>query len=172
MRARSRRAAAVWALCAIAGAASCARQETVAPAHAGDQAMHVTAAADRGSFAGDAAHFTGEATIGMLFAPNGPRDFSSAYVTFQPGARTAWHTHPAGQTLVVTEGSGWVQVEGDARRDMKSGDVVWIPPDTRHWHGGTVSSAVTHIALQGEVGGSVVSWAEHVSDAQYLGSAQ
>ena len=79
---------------------------------------------------------------------------------------------PGTRTLVVTEGRGWVQLDGDARRDMRSGDVVWIPPETRHWHGATATSAMTHLALQGEVGGSVVSWLEHVSDAQYLGAAE
>lgn len=165
-------AGAVSLLCVLAGAASCARQESVAPASGGEQAMSITTAAERGKFAGGDEHFSGEATVAMLFAPGGPRDFSGAYVTFEPGARTAWHSHPAGQTLVVTEGSGWVQIDGDARRDMRSGDVVWIPPDTRHWHGATASSAMTHIALQGELGGRVVAWAEHVSDAQYLGDAK
>lgn len=166
------RAGALWLACSLGAAASCAHDPAGAPAQGDAAQMSLTAAAERGTFPGGAEHFTGEATIGMLFAPNGPRDFGGASVTFQAGARTGWHTHPAGQTLVVTEGSGWVQIDGDARRDMRSGDVVWIPPDTRHWHGATATTAVTHIALQGAVDGAVVTWAEPVSDAQYLGSAE
>lgn len=125
--------------------------------------------AERGEQPGGTEHFTGATKIAMLFVPNGSRDFSGAYVTFEPGARTAWHSHPAGQTLVVTEGSGWVQLEGQPRVEMKPGDVVWTPPNVRHWHGATETSSMTHIALQGAVEGSAVDWAEHVTDAQYRG---
>ncbi|MCB9793637.1 MAG: cupin domain-containing protein [Alphaproteobacteria bacterium] len=104
----------------------------------------------------------------MLFSPEGARRFGGATVRFEPGARTAWHSHPAGQTLVVTEGSGWVQVEGEPRQDLRPGDVVWTPPGQRHWHGATDSAAMTHIALQGEVDGEVVDWQEPVPEARYL----
>jgi quercetin dioxygenase-like cupin family protein len=109
---------------------------------------------------------TGQATISMLFTPNGPRTFSGAYVTFQPGARSAWNDHLAGQTLVVTEGSGWVQLEGEEGRDLKPGDVVWTPPNVRHWHGAAASASMTHVALQGVADGTAVHWFEHVTDAQ------
>jgi quercetin dioxygenase-like cupin family protein len=141
----------------------------VSPAPAKSDALTITPAT--ASVAGPARWFTGKATVTMLFAPKGPRNFSAANVTFEPGARTAWHSHPAGQTLVVTDGTGWVRVEGEARREMHQGDVVWIPANVRHWHGATASSAMTHMAIQGQVGGKVVSWFEHVSDSQYLQSA-
>lgn len=142
----------------------------VAPAASSSSATTstLTTAEERGTIDGDREHFTGQATIAMLFTPNGPRTFSGAYVNFEPGARTAWHTHPAGQTLVVTEGSGWVQLEGEARRDLEPGDVVWTPPGVRHWHGATDAAAMTHMALQGAVDGTAVTWLEHVTDAQYL----
>lgn len=132
-------------------------------------AAHVTAEADRDTFVGGPDWFTGTATVSMLFSPNGPRTFGGANVTFEPGARTAWHVHPAGQTLVVTAGSGWVQSEGEPRRDLKPGDVVWTPPGVRHWHGATDTESMTHLALQGGIEAKVVDWQEHVSDAQYLG---
>ncbi|MCB9780934.1 MAG: cupin domain-containing protein [Alphaproteobacteria bacterium] len=129
----------------------------------------VTAATERDRFVGGAEWFTGTATVSMLFGPDGARTFGGASVAFEPGARTAWHSHPAGQTLVVTEGQGWVQAEGEPRRDLKPGDVVWTPPGVRHWHGATATHAMTHLALQGEVEGAVVAWEEHVDDAHYLG---
>lgn len=130
----------------------------------------ITPASERGTFTGTADLFTGTATIKMLFSPDGPRDFGGASVDFEPGARTAWHSHPAGQTLVVTEGLGWLQVEGQPRQELHPGDVVWTPPGARHWHGATSETAMSHIALQGAVDGAVVDWQEHVSDAQYLGA--
>lgn len=152
-------------LCCVApGLHACAHVRGDAAA----QPHSITTAAERGSSAGPAAWFSGDASVAPLFGPNGPRDFGAAYVTFQPGARTAWHSHPAGQTLVVTDGTGWVQVEGEPRRDIKPGDVVWTPPGVRHWHGATRSTAMTHIALQGEVEGRVVDWFEPVADATYL----
>lgn len=148
--------------CAHSGAATCAKT-------ASDKPFEVSTAEQRGTMEGGSEHFTGTATIAMLFAPEGARDFSGAYVTFEPGARTAWHSHPAGQTLVVTEGTGWVQTEGGERRDIRPGDVVWTPPGVRHWHGATDTTAMTHMAVQGQVGDEVVNWQEQVSDAQYLG---
>ena len=106
----------------------------------------------------------------MLFGPNGPRTFGGATVVFEPGARTSWHSHPAGQTLVVTDGSGWMQTDGGPRHEVKAGDVVWTPPGVRHWHGATTATAITHIALQGEVSGRTVDWFEPVTDAQYQGT--
>lgn len=132
--------------------------------------VQFTHAADRATFVGGPKWFTGTAHVAMLFAPDGARTFGGATVTFEPGARTAWHTHPAGQTLVVTEGHGWVQADGEPRRDLKPGDVVWTPPGVRHWHGATTKSGMTHVALQGAHEGQVVDWQEQVSDAQYQGS--
>ena len=129
--------------------------------------IEVTRANDLPEFKGEADKFSGTATIGMLYMPNEARKFSSANVTFEPGARTAWHTHPAGQTLVILEGEGWVQMEGQPRKVMREGDVVWIPPTVKHWHGATDKSKMTHTAIQGEVDGQVVTWMELVSDEQY-----
>ncbi|MCA9673230.1 MAG: cupin domain-containing protein [Myxococcales bacterium] len=138
-----------------------------APRHARGEKLSISAASKRATITGAKAYFTGKVKVAMLFAPQGPRTFSGASVSFEPGARSAWHSHPAGQTLVVTAGAGWVQMQGQPRRDLKPGDVVWTPPGVRHWHGATDSSAMTHLALQGAVDGKAVNWFEHVSDAQY-----
>lgn len=130
-------------------------------------ALTVSTAAERPTVEGSAEYFTGAVRVEMLFAPQGARDFGAARVTFEPGARSAWHSHPAGQTLVVTEGTGWVQTEGGERREIKPGDVVWTPPGVRHWHGATRTTAMTHLALQGALDGRVVEWAEHVDDTTY-----
>lgn len=159
------------ALLAVSLTVACAHANAAPTAPETEPTPRVTTAAERGSFTGGEDWFTGTATVAMLFSPNGPRDFGGASVAFEPGARTAWHAHPAGQTLVVTEGHGWVQLEGEARRDIRTGDVVWTPPGVRHWHGATATTAMTHLALQGAVDGAVVDWQEHVTDAQYLGEA-
>jgi quercetin dioxygenase-like cupin family protein len=91
-------------------------------------------------------------------------------VTFEPGARTAWHTHPLGQTLIVMSGIGLAQREGEPIREIRSGDVVWFPPGEKHWHGATATSAMTHIAIQEALDGKVVEWMEHVTDEQYCRS--
>lgn len=148
----------------------CAHQTPAAAAGNGADTATLTPAAERPTFTGNAENFTGEAQITMLFMPAGARTFSGAEVTFQPGARTAWHSHPAGQTLVVTDGGGWVQLEGQPRQDIAPGDVFWTPPGVRHWHGATDTTAMTHLALQGATGDGVVDWQEHVTDAQYLGT--
>jgi quercetin dioxygenase-like cupin family protein len=88
-------------------------------------------------------------------------------VTFEPGARTAWHTHPLGQTLIITAGLGWVQTEGGSIEEVQSGDVVWFPPGEKHWHGATPTTAITHIAVQEALNGKNVDWMEKVSDMQY-----
>jgi quercetin dioxygenase-like cupin family protein len=103
-----------------------------------------------------------------LFDAQDPARASSASVTFEPGARTTWHTHPAGQRLVVTAGLGWVQQSGGRTQEIRPGDVVWIPPGVKHWHGATPATAMTHIAVQEAVEGKVVEWMEHVTDEQYL----
>jgi quercetin dioxygenase-like cupin family protein len=111
--------------------------------------------------------FTGAVRIDPLFGPD-PDRVGGALVTFEPGARTAWHTHPLGQTLVVTAGLGWVQHDGGPIEEIRPGDVVWIPPDERHWHGASPNTAMSHIAIQEKRNGVAVTWLEHVTDAQYL----
>lgn len=118
---------------------------------------------------GPAEWFTGEVSIEALSRPPEPSRHSCARVTFAPGARTAWHTHPLGQTLIVTAGTGWTQCEGEERVELNAGDVVWCPPSHKHWHGGTAHSAMTHIAVQEALDGSPVTWLEQVTEEQYLG---
>lgn len=115
-------------------------------------------------------YFTGNVRVDPLFEAPSPARVRGASVTFEPCAHTAWHTHPLGQTLIVTAGCGWVQSEGGPKREIRPGDVVWCPPNERHWHGATTTTAMTHIAIQEELDGKVVTWMEKVSDEQYLGS--
>ena len=116
---------------------------------------------------GDPRYFTGSVRVEMVLSASEPSRLSGARVTFELGARTAWHTHPVGQTLIVTEGTGWVQHWGGAMQEMRQGDVVRIPPGVKHWHGATATTRMTHIALQEHLNGKVVDWMEKVSDAQY-----
>src|SRR5688572_27824381 len=111
--------------------------------------------------------FTGTVRIDPLFQPRDPTRSIGASVTFEPGARTAWHTHPLGQTLIVTAGVGWVQEEGGAIEEIRPGDVVWFPPGVKHWHGASPTTAMTHIAIHEQLNGKVVEWMEKVSDEQY-----
>ena len=111
--------------------------------------------------------FTGTVRIDPLFQPNNARRAAAAMVTFEPGARTAWHTHPLGQTLIITAGTGWVQREGGAVEQVYPGDIVWIEANEKHWHGATVKNGMTHIALQENLNGKVVDWMEKVSDEDY-----
>ena len=113
-------------------------------------------------------YFTGNVRIEPLFEALGPARVLCASVTFEPGARSAWHTHPLGQTLIVTSGCGWVQSEGEPKVEIRPGDVVWCPPNQKHWHGATPTTAMTHIAIQEALDGKVVEWMEKVSDEQYL----
>lgn len=112
-------------------------------------------------------YFTGKVRIDAPFAGSEPARVGGATVTFEPGARTVWHTHPLGQTLIVTQGRGWIQVWGDEIQEMNQGDIVWIPEDVKHWHGATPDTAMTHIAIAESLNGSPVDWLEQVSDAQY-----
>ena len=105
--------------------------------------------------------------IDPLFSPPAPSQVSGALVTFEPGARTAWHTHLAGQTLIVTSGLGLAQREGGPVEEIRPGDVVWFPPDEKHWHGASPATAVSHIAVQEKRNGSAVTWMEHVTDELY-----
>ncbi len=131
-------------------------------------AQEISAKADRPTTKGPAETFTGSVAVSPMFSATAQRPYAAAEVTFSAGARSAWHTHPAGQTLVVTSGLGWVQVEGQPKREIKPGDVIWTPPGVKHWHGATAASDITHIATQGSVDGKTVDWKEKVTDEQYL----
>ncbi len=111
--------------------------------------------------------FTGIVRIDPLFQAKFPAQANGASVTFEPGARTAWHTHPLGQTLIVTAGVGWAQGEGGPVEEIHPGDVVWFPPNLKHWHGASLTTAMTHIAIHEALNGKVVDWMEKVSDEQY-----
>ena len=131
--------------------------------------MDIIRAGSLPSGKGPAAYFTGTVRIDPLNSPPDPARVAMALVTFEPGARTAWHTHPLGQTLIVTAGCGRVQREGGAIEEIRPGDVVWFPPNEKHWHGAGPSTAMSHIAVQEKLNGSPVTWMEQVSDEQYRG---
>ena len=120
---------------------------------------------------GPADYFTGTVRVDPLFGPPEPSRAAGAWVTFEPGARTAWHTHPLGQTLIVMTGCGRVQREGGPIEEIRPGDVVWFPPGEKHWHGATPTTAMSHIAVQEKLNGSPVNWLEKVTDEQYSGGA-
>ena len=129
--------------------------------------MEIKRSGSQPSGKGPATYFTGSVRIDPLVQPPDPARVRAASVTFEPGARTAWHTHPLGQTLIVTAGLGWVQREGGPVEEIRPGDVVWFSPDEKHWHGATATTGMTHIAIQESLNGNVVEWMEQVSDAQY-----
>ncbi len=129
--------------------------------------MEIARAGSKPSGNGPADWFTGTVRIDPLFTAPDPARAGGAWVTFEPGARTAWHTHPFGQTLVVMTGCGWVQREGGAVEEIRPGDVVWFGPDEKHWHGASATTAMSHIAIQERRDGSPVTWMEHVSNEQY-----
>ncbi|WP_257447627.1 (R)-mandelonitrile lyase [Archangium lipolyticum] len=138
-----------------------------AASRGGSQALRITRNGSQPSAKGPAENFTGAVRIDPLFQATEPSRAAGASVTFEPGARTAWHTHPLGQRLVVTAGVGRVQVWGGAVEEMRPGDVVWIPPGQKHWHGASPTTAMTHLAIQEALDGKVVEWMEKVTDAQY-----
>jgi quercetin dioxygenase-like cupin family protein len=129
--------------------------------------MEITRAGSKPSGQGPADWFTGTVRIDSLFTAPAPARVGAAAVTFEPGGRTAWHTHPLGQILIVTSGVGRVQREGGPVEEIRPGDVVWFPPGEKHWHGATATTAMTHIAIQESLDGKAVDWLEHVSDEQY-----
>jgi quercetin dioxygenase-like cupin family protein len=131
--------------------------------------MEITRVGSQPLGKGPAEWFTGSVRIDPLFQAPDPARVAGASVTFEPGARTAWHTHPLGQTLVVTAGRGRVQREGGPIEEVNPGDVVWFAPGEKHWHGAVPATAMTHIAIQERLNGKVVDWMEHVSDEQYGG---
>jgi quercetin dioxygenase-like cupin family protein len=129
--------------------------------------MQITRAGSQASRPGPTEYFTGAVRVDPLFPVREPGRASAGNVTFEPGARTAWHTHPLGQTLIITSGFGWVQREGGPIEEVRPGDVVWFPPGLRHWHGATPTTAMTHIAITEALDGRNVDWMEKVSDDQY-----
>jgi quercetin dioxygenase-like cupin family protein len=129
--------------------------------------MDITRSGSQLSSKGSADWFTGTVRIDPLFPAHEPARAAGGSVTFEPGARTAWHTHPLGQTLIVTAGSGCVQRWGGPIEEIRPGDVVWFPPGEKHWHGAAPTTAMTHIAIQEQLDGKVVDWMEQVSDEQY-----
>lgn len=140
---------------------------TLSAAPAAAEGMKIMPNGSRPSMKGPEANFTGSVRVDPLFAPTEHTRASGGHVTFEPGARSAWHTHPAGQTLIVTSGLGWVQEWNGEKREIRPGDVIWTPPGVKHWHGASATTGVTHIAIQEAVDGKNVDWMEKVSDDQY-----
>ena len=129
--------------------------------------MDIKRSGSRPSGKGPADYFTGSVRIDPLLEAPEPARVRGALVTFEPGARTAWHTHPLGQTLIVMSGMGWTQREGGPLEEIRPGDVVWFPPGEKHWHGATAATAMSHIAIQEALDGNTVTWMEQVTDQQY-----
>ena len=129
--------------------------------------MEITRVGSKPSAKGPEDWFTGSVRIDSLFNPNDARRAASALVTFEPGARTAWHTHPLGQTLIITSGIGWVQKDGSNVEEVHPGDVIWFEPNEKHWHGATATNGMSHIAIQENLNGKLVDWIEKVTDEQY-----
>ena len=155
----------------LLGIAMCTATSFVSAAEpqgqAGAPSQQITRAGEQAPTYGSADYFTGRVRVDPLFAPNESINASGACVTFEPGARSAWHTHPAGQRLVVTSGVGLTQEWGKPVQVIRQGDVVWCPPGVKHWHGATPSSAMTHLAVGSSVDGKSVTWMEKVTDEQY-----
>jgi quercetin dioxygenase-like cupin family protein len=131
------------------------------------QGMQVFPNGSRPSVKGPEANFTGSVRVDPQFGAPDQTPLSAGHVTFEPGARSAWHSHPAGQILIVTSGTGWVQEWNGQKREIKPVDVIWTPPGVKHWHGATATNGMSHIAIQESVDGKNVEWMEKVSDEQY-----
>src|SRR5690242_8673378 len=129
--------------------------------------MEIIRIGTQSSAKGPGEWFTGPVRIDSLFQPNESRRAAAALVTFEPAARTAWHTHPLGQTLIIVSGCGWVQRDGGPVEEIHPGDIVWFAANEKHWHGATVTTAMSHIAIQENLNGKVVEWMEKVSDEQF-----
>ncbi len=130
--------------------------------------MDLKRAGSQPSQKGSAETFTGNVRVDPLFTAPAPARVACGSVTFEPGARSAWHTHPLGQILIVTAGVGWTQCAGEPIVEIRAGDVIWCPPGHKHWHGATPTTAMTHIAVQEALDGKAVEWLEKVADAEYL----
>src|SRR4051812_32167815 len=135
--------------------------------HEGEDKMEIKRCGSRPSGKGPPDWFTGTVRIDPLLEAPEPARVAGASVTFEPGARTAWHSHPLGQHLIVTSGLGWTQIWGSPVEEIRPGDVVWCPPGVKHWHGATPTTAITHIAIQEKKDGKVIDWMEKVTDEQY-----
>lgn len=157
--------ATVTSLSLLASAATEANAQTV-PTEA-SQAISVTRVGTQPSAKGPAENFTGTVRVDSRFQGSAPARVGGGIVTFEPGARTAWHTHPLGQTLIVTAGAGLVQHWDGPVQEIKPGDVVWIPPGVKHWHGATPTTGMSHIAIAEALDGKAVDWLEKVTDEQY-----
>jgi 4-carboxymuconolactone decarboxylase len=150
---------------------SAAQADAPPPVLAQDShSIKITQRATQPSAEGPAEHFTGSVQVEPLFPAHDPSRVSGGKATFEPGARSAWHTHPLGQTLIVTDGTGWIQQWGGSIQEIRKGDVVSIPPGVKHWHGATASTSMTHIAIQESLNGKTVEWMEKVTDEQYRNS--
>lgn len=148
-------------------AAAAAIAAGIATGPVGAESIEIRHSDEASSFAGKPDNFTGSADVRLLLEPNESTRSNVALVDFAPTARTTWHSHPAGQLLLVTAGTGWIQEDGKARREIKTGDVVWIPANVKHWHGATDKTAMSHVALTYMRDGKNVDWLEPVSDEQY-----
>ena len=166
---RRRMIAVTGGLTALAAARPAAAEAPIltVPKKRSNATMEIMRIGSRPSGKGPTEYFTGSVRIDPLFQAPDPARVRGASVTFEPGARTAWHTHPLGQTLIVTAGFGWVQREGGPVEEIRPGDVVWFSPGEKHWHGATATTGMTHTALQEALDGKVVDWMEKVSDEQY-----
>jgi quercetin dioxygenase-like cupin family protein len=133
----------------------------------GENLVEITRIGSKASVKGPSDWFTGTVRLDQPFQAPDPARVGGAVVTFEPGARTAWHTHPLGQTLIVTAGCGWAQREGGRVEEIRPGDIVWFAPGEKHWHGATPTTAITHIAIAEKLDGTAVHWLEKVSDQQY-----
>ena len=139
----------------------------IAAAPAGAASIEITRGGAQPSVRGAAETFTGSVVVDPMFRATEHTRASAGHVFFQPGARSAWHTHPAGQTLIVTSGLGWIQEWGGEKREIRPGDVIWIPPNVKHWHGATATNSMSHIGLTNVADGENVAWMEHVTDEEY-----
>ncbi|MEI7408356.1 cupin domain-containing protein [Pectobacterium aroidearum] len=150
-------------------AASAVMLSILAPAAIAEmeEKLKITRSGSLPSQPGPESYFSGNVRIDAPFQSTAPARVGGATVTFEPGARTAWHTHPLGQTLIVTQGRGWLQEWGGEVQEINQGDIVWIPEGIKHWHGATAQTAMTHIAIAESLNGSPVDWLEKVSDEQY-----
>jgi quercetin dioxygenase-like cupin family protein len=158
--------AATGSFAAVTAVRAAAAQPPTTP-QGRNETMQITRGGSQPSRKGPTEYFTGTVRIDPLFQAPDPARVSGGSVTFEPGARTAWHTHPLGQTLIIISGFGWVQREGGPIEEVRPGDVVWFPPGLKHWHGSTPTTAMTHIAIQESLDGKNVDWMEKVSDEQY-----
>ena len=152
---------------ALAATGAAAAQGANSSTQARNAMMQIMRSGSRPSAKGPAEYFTGAVRVDPMFQAGDPARVSGGHVTFEPGARSAWHTHPLGQTLIVTSGLGWAQAEGRPIEEIRPGDVVWFPPGLKHWHGAAPTTAMTHIAITEFQNGKNVEWLEKVSDAQY-----